>query len=154
APRAFREQIDGVLAFYFKIQTALSHDNMRLVQKQSDLLLEAIEGVDMRLLEGPGHMIWMKYFGNLIKQGNAMKSASDITEQRESFHLLSRDLKSVVKKFGTSGKHSVLQFHCPMAFGGKGADWLQDNKDLQNPYFGKKMFKCGEQTDTLVTAQD
>ena len=154
APRAFREQIDGVLAVYFKIQTALSHDNMRLVQKQSDLLLEAIEGVDMRLLEGPGHMIWMKYFGNLIKQGNAMKSASDITEQRESFHLLSRALKSVVKKFGTSGKHSVLQFHCPMAFGGKGADWLQDNKDLKNPYFGKKMFKCGEQTDTLVTAQD
>ena len=154
APKAFREQIDGVLAVYFMIQTALSRDDMKLVQKQSDSLLQALESVDMGLLGGPGHMIWMKDLGVLVKQGNAMKSASNITEQRESFHLLSENLKSVVKRFGTGGNHSVLQFHCPMAFGGKGADWLQDNKDLKNPYFGQKMLQCGEQTDTLVTTEN
>jgi Cu(I)/Ag(I) efflux system membrane fusion protein len=30
-----------------------------------------------------------------------------------------------------------------MAAGNKGADWLQKQKEIRNPYFGKSMLTCG-----------
>ena len=27
---------------------------------------------------------------------------------------------------------------------GKGAYWLQDSKEIKNPYYGKSMLECGE----------
>jgi Cu(I)/Ag(I) efflux system membrane fusion protein len=36
-----------------------------------------------------------------------------------------------------------------MAFEGKGAYWLSENKDIRNPYFGKKMIDCGDTRETL-----
>ena len=39
---------------------------------------------------------------------------------------------------------SVLYLmHCPMAFDNTGADWLQRDKTLVNPYFGASMLHCG-----------
>jgi Cu(I)/Ag(I) efflux system membrane fusion protein len=40
-----------------------------------------------------------------------------------------------------------------MAFGGKGAHWLQNKTGVQNPYFGKMMPKCGKVTETLVESK-
>ena len=39
--------------------------------------------------------------------------------------------------------------HCPMAAGGKGADWLSSTATVVNPYFGDEMLNCGDVTDTL-----
>ena len=151
-PDKFRDQIDGVLDVYFAIQVALSKDNPKTVQAQGKLLKLALDNVNMELLKGAGHIAWMKELNVLNNQASILDSVSDIEKQRKSFEILSETLKSVVKKFGTGGKHTVIVFHCPMAFDGKGADWLQDNPDLKNPYFGKKMPKCGEEVSVLATA--
>ncbi len=150
-PEAFRKQIDKVLTAYFDIQTALSEDNAKTVQKQSKNLQKALKTVDMGLLSGRAHIVWMKDLADLNKQSKALESSSDINRQREAFYLLSESLTSVVKHFGTSGEQAVLQFYCPMAFSNRGAHWLQNKKGVLNPYFGQMMLKCGEQTATLVS---
>jgi len=149
-PEAFRKQIDGVLTVYFEIQEALSRDEAGIVRKQGKHLLNAIKAVDMGLLRGDAHMLWMKERKGLNEQATALKNTGDIKKQREAFYLVSESLTSVVRQFGTSGKETVLQFHCPMAFGGRGAHWLQNKTGVQNPYFGQAMLQCGEQTATLV----
>ena len=83
-----------------------------------------------------------------------MQATADIKKQREAFYLLSESLISVVRRFGTDGRQAVLQFHCPMAFGGRGADWLQSESGVLNPYFGQMMLKCGKQTATLVAPEE
>lgn len=152
APDKFLDQIDDVLGVYFKIQDFLSKDDLKAVQEQGDLLKKALGNVDMALLKGAAHMAWMKDLKALNKQVSIIGSVSDIEKQRIAFEPLSEILKSVINKFGTGGKHTVIVFHCPMAFNNKGADWLQNHADLLNPYFGKKMLTCGEQRDTLATA--
>jgi Cu(I)/Ag(I) efflux system membrane fusion protein len=151
APEAFRKQIDNVLTVYFRIQEALAQDNAKTAQKESKNLRKTLDAVNMGLLTGHAHMVWMKDLEDLTKQAKTMKGTSDIKKQREAFYLLSESLTSVVQRFKTSGAQEVLQFHCPMAFGGRGAHWLQNKADLRNPYFGQMMIKCGEQTATLVT---
>ena len=36
-----------------------------------------------------------------------------------------------------------------MAFDNTGADWLQEKKGTENPYFGASMFTCGTLEATL-----
>ena len=36
--------------------------------------------------------------------------------------------------------------HCPMAFDGDGADWVQLEGAVANPYFGAEMLRCGSVT--------
>jgi Cu(I)/Ag(I) efflux system membrane fusion protein len=38
----------------------------------------------------------------------------------------------------------VREVYCSMAFGNKGAAWLQPGDQIRNPYFGRKMLRCGE----------
>ncbi|MBW1828407.1 MAG: efflux RND transporter periplasmic adaptor subunit [Deltaproteobacteria bacterium] len=154
APKAFRKQIDNVLTVYFRIQEALSQDNAKAVKKEGKNLEKSLAAVDMGLLTGHAHMVWMKDLEDLTKQAKAMKGTSDIKKQREAFYLLSESLTSVVKRFKTSGAQAVLQFRCPMAFGNRGAHWLQNKAGVRNPYFGKMMLKCGEQTAILVPHEE
>jgi Cu(I)/Ag(I) efflux system membrane fusion protein len=37
-----------------------------------------------------------------------------------------------------------------MAFGNSGADWLQADKSVANPYFGASMLRCGSVKSELA----
>jgi Cu(I)/Ag(I) efflux system membrane fusion protein len=55
----------------------------------------------------------------------------------------------VVVQFGIPDTRQLYRIHCPMAFNNKGADWLQADKDIRNPYFGASMLSCGEVTEEI-----
>jgi len=44
----------------------------------------------------------------------------------------------------------VYELHCPMAFGGRGALWLQDNDQTRNPYYGATMLKCADRVELIL----
>ena len=54
-----------------------------------------------------------------------------------------------VGRFGPGERPAVHTVHCPMAFGDRGADWLSAERAVENPYFGARMFGCGEVTGTV-----
>ncbi len=146
---AFLAQLDSVFAAYFHIQFALSHDNVSEAKNGAEHLQHALSNVNMLLLTGDAHMAWMKEM-NLIKNSSTRISSSpEIATARDAFIDLSGSMINVVKMFGTSGKTKIYRFHCPMADSGKGADWLQNNSELENPFFGSSMPKCGELVETI-----
>ncbi len=153
-PMEFQTQIDQILSAYFNIRKALSRDDAEAAEKGARVFSSALDAADIKRLTGHSRMIWMKEVKELKAQVHALQTASNISKQREAFALLSESVTSVIQTFGTSGKEIVLQFYCPMAFGGRGAHWLQNETAVQNPYFGKTMFKCGEKTATLVKVED
>ncbi len=73
-----------------------------------------------------------------------MASAETLEAIRTHFLYFSLILIEAVEKIGIAEDAPVYQFHCPMVRNNKGADWLQKDSDLANPYFGKSMLTCGE----------
>jgi len=69
-------------------------------------------------------------------------SENPIDHQREYFDILSKDIIDLIAITGTGKK--LYQAYCPMYNNNKGAQWLSESKDIQNPYFGSKMMTCGE----------
>jgi Cu(I)/Ag(I) efflux system membrane fusion protein len=72
------------------------------------------------------------------------QEADDLAKAREAFDSLSREMIVLASRFGVPGQQQLAQVYCPMAFGGKGATWLQTGEDVLNPYFGAQMISCGE----------
>ena len=83
-----------------------------------------------------------------LPEGSAYRN---IDEARLAFETMSNELIQVLKAEGSS--EVLHQMHCSMAFDGKGADWLQRNQTIANPYYGSAMLRCGSLKDSFVPAE-
>jgi len=150
APAAFRAQIDTLLARYYAIHEPLSLDQLAAAQQQARSFRERLDAITPTRLSAPAASLWSTERRSLAKSSRALADAAGLGAAREAFLPLTQALTQLVTRFGTSAAQPVLQFHCPMAFGGQGADWLQDRPGTENPYYGNTMYRCGSQTATLV----
>lgn len=140
----FRIQLAKVFEGYFKVQQALSDDNVQLADGSAKETLDSLKAVDMKLLAGRDHDTWMTAAAELEQILTESSGNGDIKSFRESFHLLSQQMAKVAKHFGSTSQGPFYILNCPMAFDNTGADWLQDNKETtRNPYFGGMMLQCG-----------
>ncbi len=152
APEAFRAQLGAVLDAYLAVQKALAKDQSGDAAQAAKTLGQAVAAVDMSGLKGEAHLAWMRDLPPLKKSADALAAAKDLGAQRKAFSALSNSLSAILTVFGSASKTPIIQFRCPMAFDGRGAKWLQDSKDTQNPYLGQAMPTCGEKTGTFAPA--
>ena len=68
---------------------------------------------------------------------------------RRAFKPISDSLIHLIRQHGLDHIGNVYVIHCPMALKGQGADWLSDDPQVRNPYFGDMMYDCGSVTDAL-----
>jgi Cu(I)/Ag(I) efflux system membrane fusion protein len=148
-PAAFREQVWGVVEKYLSLHHALAGDDKDGAIKAAPSAIQAIEQVDMSLLSGKPHEVWMGSVAGMNKALGAIKESVQIEAARQGFEQLSNELIAVVRKFGVAENRVLYRLHCPMAFNNKGADWLQSDADTLNPYFGAAMLKCGEVAEVI-----
>ena len=145
----FRVQIQAVVEKYLSLHEALAGDDLGLAAKAAKSAIETLSKVDMSLLSGEPHNVWMARSGGMNKALDAIQKAAGIETARKAFEALSNELIAVVVQFGIAESQQLYRIHCPMAFNNKGADWLQADKDIRNPYFGASMLKCGEVTEEI-----
>jgi Cu(I)/Ag(I) efflux system membrane fusion protein len=106
----------------------------------------------MGLLKGEAHMTWMEYLEILESEITSISSNSNISAQRISFARFNDALYASVQAFGLH--HGMIYYqYCPMANGDKGAYWLSNIREIENPYFGDEMLKCGETRETIEFEQ-
>ena len=148
-PEAFRTRISNLLDAYFAVHGALAHDRFDRVKAGAEVIAKAFSDVDPSVLQGQSRTSWMESASSLEKALSHLKQAGDITTARQHFEPLSEAMATIVKTFGIHPGRPVYQIRCSMAFGGKGATWLQEVKDVQNPYYGETMLGCGDVIETF-----
>jgi Cu(I)/Ag(I) efflux system membrane fusion protein len=78
-----------------------------------------------------------------LKDSITAPAAKDIAVLRTRFQPITMRLIATQKLVGNTSGSALYVMHCPMAFDNTGADWLQRDKTLVNPYFGASMLHCG-----------
>lgn len=145
---AFQEQLSMVYFASLGIKEVLAEDNSESVSKEAEKVFNAIQKVDMKLLMGDAHVNWMGYqntFRHLIRE---ISSTDNIVEQRKYFASFNETLYKSIKEFGINSYRVYYQY-CPMALSNSGAYWLSDIKEIQNPYMGQTMPKCGSTKEVI-----
>jgi Cu(I)/Ag(I) efflux system membrane fusion protein len=151
-PDEFKAALDPVYAAYFAAQDALSKDDVAKAKAGADALVKALDAVDASSLKEAAAAAWHDDAAALAKSAGELSAAEDLTKAREALAPLSDAVYRVAKRFGASGAQTIWRFHCPMAFDGAGAYWLQDHEDVANPYFGSVMLGCNDAKEGVVSA--
>jgi Cu(I)/Ag(I) efflux system membrane fusion protein len=146
----FVNQLDQVYLAYFTIQEHLSQDNLSDVKNEILQFSSSLEKVESEMIEGQAYLTWNQLKDELSSSIKKIKQTGQIDVARSAFEPLSEAIISTARHFG-SNQHSLLVYHCPMAFDFKGANWLQSREGTANPYFGSAMFSCGDQVENLST---
>jgi Cu(I)/Ag(I) efflux system membrane fusion protein len=141
-PDEFKNQLNTVANEYIQLKDAFVATDASTASMAAEKVVAQIEKIDMSLLKGDAHMYWMEQLNALQAHSKKITELEDVEEQRRQFGFLSDALIQSIDAFGTSGDALYVQ-HCPMAFDNQGGDWLALEEQIQNPYFGDKMMKCG-----------
>jgi Cu(I)/Ag(I) efflux system membrane fusion protein len=144
APEAFRKQLGGVLDNVLAAADALADDDLESSKASAARTRQRLAGVDMSVLAGETHERWMQSLNTLNLSADKMLAAKDIEALRVAFASLSLEMARAVRTFGPVRSEPVYGLRCPMAFNNRGATWLQKDKQIRNPYFGRAMPTCGE----------
>lgn len=115
-----------VISAYLQVQSALAGDNLAAA-KTAGAALQSAAGADPAAAA-------------LHDAAGRIAGASDLAAGRTGFLHVSQILIPLLKHTDTPDLYLA---HCPMAFRGKGADWLQTGQQISNPYFGQSMLRCG-----------
>ncbi|MDR4496697.1 MAG: efflux RND transporter periplasmic adaptor subunit [Candidatus Scalindua sp.] len=142
----FQSQLVKLWEAYLSLQHALSGDDFSLAHQTIGDLQTSI---DAKPRAEDAHKVWRKEYSNLVQILQSLSQSEDLKSIRENFSLLTDELLVLVKSFGPDGFGTVYQLHCPMVFGGKGAIWLQGNKQARNPYLGTAMLKCADNVELI-----
>jgi hypothetical protein len=119
-----------LVAAYLAMKDALVKTNAKDASSSASILAE--------LLSGKKDELSIK----LKSDAEAISKSTDIKIQRKHFSTLSQSMYDFVKASGNKQQGRYKQY-CPMAFNNTGAFWLASEKEINNPYFGSMMLRCG-----------
>ncbi len=150
-PEEFRLQISGVVDAYLKIGKSLHEDEFEAARLGASALHDSLSGIDAGPLEPALREAWRGRAAALRDSAASMSRATTIEEVRRHFALVSDALAQALRQFGHAGPDDLVKAHCPMAFANRGANWVQRGEEIENPYFGAAMPRCGEVESELPT---
>jgi len=134
--------LTSALRYYLAASKALSEDNPHAAAAALEKFRDQIaQIVTVNSLAGKTSGI----AAEINRLRSDLKQIDHNTDSlRIQFAALSNNLKNIFEKYEYKEKQILYLVFCPMAFNNKGGSWLQDSKEVKNPYFGPKMLKCGE----------
>jgi copper chaperone CopZ len=140
-------QLKAVFDNYFALKDALVKTDGKTASLQSKELLSAINAVKMETLKMDVHMVWMKVMNQLKEDAKHISETQDVKHQRDYFMTLSKNIYELLKV--SKAEMPIYYQFCPMANGGKGANWLSKENTIKNPYYGSQMLSCGKTIETI-----
>jgi membrane fusion protein, copper/silver efflux system len=149
-----KRQMGELFEQYLEIKDDLSHDRFKESQLRIPRLKGVLESVDLSETSEEARAEGLKALGSMNAGLDLLAEAETVEAGRAGFEVVSNAMIVSVRRFGTDENQAVYVYHCPMAFGGRGGDWLQGSLGTENPYYGSKMFQCGNLAETLSSEPD
>ena len=149
----FKNQLQALYNSYILMSEALVASDPVETGKAATRVESSLKEVDMSLLDGEAHIAWMTQLKSLESEIRTISSSSDISTQRIAFATFNEAFYASLKAFGLE-QGTVYYQYCPMANGDKGAYWFSNIKEIENPYFGDEMLRCGETREVMDFSEE
>ncbi|MEP6468106.1 MAG: multicopper oxidase domain-containing protein, partial [Parafilimonas sp.] len=133
---------------YYSIKNALVKDDANTASTSADKLLNDTKSLDVKTLNKDEQTAFNSVKDKIVYNADHISEVNDIDHQREHFEALSNAMSTLVQSASLS--KPVYIDYCPM----KKAYWLSNEKQIENPYYGKQMPDCGSVSKTIMPANE
>jgi Cu(I)/Ag(I) efflux system membrane fusion protein len=129
---------------YIDVKNALIKDDASTAQAEAKDIITQLGSTKMEGLDSTKMKDWNALSKSITDNTNQIIGSADLKVQRTAFDALSKAMVLAVKNFNIP-HGPAFRHYCPMAFDDKGAYWLSEVAEINNPYFGAKseMAHCG-----------
>ncbi|MGB5818196.1 MAG: DUF3347 domain-containing protein [Saonia sp.] len=132
AKASFSDEMTGkVFRNYLQLKIALTNSDVQEAQMAAAHLSE----------------VFAEELDTLKTITGQLAKTDDLERQRELFSDFTAKVEPLFRDNISSG--ILYKKFCPMAFNGDGGYWFSDDDRIRNPYYGEKMLKCGQVTETI-----
>lgn len=143
ATDSFKVGIGNVYEGYLRIEAALAQDDFQGAKSAFESMHLVLHTLPKEGMDSSALGYWDSLDTRLMKVLHPMASSNDIATMRDHLADFTPLMLDAIEKFGVMDSDPVFLFHCPMAKNNRGADWLQKDSSLRNPFLGKAMPQCG-----------
>lgn len=147
-PRRERDKLRPVFLAYLDLGGALASDDLATAKRAAEMMLKYTMETNL-LTSEDAQAIWRTTALTLRRSAGEIAHASSIEAARNGFEAISDDIQHLLAHLGNPLDEPVHLAFCPMAFGSRGASWIQRGTEIQNAYFGSAMRTCGEIKNTV-----
>ncbi|MCH8823412.1 MAG: efflux RND transporter periplasmic adaptor subunit [Planctomycetes bacterium] len=144
APEIFLQGLKPVYDAYFLAQEALATDDLEKFQAGARQIHQSLDSVEVKGLKGESLGKYRRIEKSLRTDSEHINHITELEKARSLFETYSKAILDLEEIFGHVGDSTYYQTYCPMAFDDKGATWLAQKSEINNPYFGSMMLRCGE----------
>ena len=140
----FRRSLEPLFTAYFALQKSLAGDDLSGAKAAAGDAASALRSANADGIPRAAETIWREEERVLRDNLVAARKAAKPEALRIRFAEIARSILALERAFRhtTEGLHHEV--FCPMAFDGLGASWLQNEKEILNPFYGAMMLHCGE----------
>jgi len=139
---SFNKSLNG----YYALKNALATDKPAEAQKIATALQAAVKSVPHTgFATDAQHHLWMEQSAILLQGSASLAAHPDLESQRKDFRGMSEAMVKLVTELKINAKNAFVQY-CPM---GK-YTWVNEVKEVQNPFYGSQMYDCGEVKATIA----
>ncbi|MFC1849246.1 DUF3347 domain-containing protein [candidate division CSSED10-310 bacterium] len=133
----FNKAMQPLVAEYLTITKTLAADKTTGVKEAAKKIETLSASLKTEEYKGQNANAVQKIPGQLQTTAKALQQAKDIEAMREVLQELSKPFALWASLTKPDGLYVA---YCPM----KPGSWLQDQKEINNPYYGSKMLRCGK----------
>ncbi len=132
-----------IIDSYLQLKNALVNDDSKEAAVAAVKMLSSFNGFDKTSLGEDQAGEYAEIEESAVENAEHITRNADVIDhQREHLVVLSEDINDLITLIGTDQKLYVD--FCAMANNNKGAIWLSETKDINNPYMGSEKPACGE----------
>ena len=143
------EQLTGFIGPYLELGKSLAADDLDAAKRSVEPLHQRLSGLQPIVSTDRSVEAWNKEKRDLSEIVARLQKAIDLESLRSGFASLSEQMLSLQRMFGVPTDAALYELHCPMAFEGRGASWIQSDDAVRNPYYGPSMLKCADKVEKL-----
>lgn len=143
-----RAAFNTITSQYLSLKDALVKDDFSAAKKEASELEHGIEQISASRLNPDATIVWQSYKEQLSIHSNKISNSETISGMRDSFDELSDSMIGLLNTFELA-QDTLYVLRCPMANNDRGANWLSLSSEIENPYYGSAMLRCGEVVEEM-----
>lgn len=140
-PEKINVDFSPLLPMYMNLNESFVQTDIEKVKSDSKVLSNYIKNQILNKDEIKKSS-YEKKVASIYKLADQIANESDIEKSRSNYSSVSVLLIDLISSTNSYDK-SIYILKCPMATVGDSAVWMSYEKQVQNPYYGDKMLKCG-----------
>ena len=151
-PKDSAEAVEKLLTSYEKVRGILAQDSIEGIAPAAEQMKAALAQLrSPQLMPAERKDAYEEKLAEL-ERCVAVLPPPDLESARKQFGAISAALIDLFKSFPPPLEQPLHVVHCPM-WTKSPANWLQAEKEIQNPFMGQQMLSCGEVKSTIVGAK-